>query len=448
MVSAFSLPRTLTLQATIVLAVLALSPSAHAQGSAALGNGLSAAAISRGGNIVADHSSPLDAVEGNPAALAGISTRTLDISAVGLIAGGSFTNATNHDAALRGVAGALPYGAFVTPFGHGHWAASAAVTPEILMRANWHYNDAPGTAGVTYGYQQQETQIIAIRSSLGLARTLGQHWSAGATLGLVYNQNDLHAPYIFQQQPALAGLKVLLDLTTHGYGWNGSAGVQYQPTPALRVGLAWKSGTTIHTQGDATGTASALFNALGIKSDPTYAYHAAVLNHLPQAFDAGFTWQSRQHITYSFQGDFTAWGQAFQQLPVTLTGGTNATINSVVGANNFQDAVPLHWSNQTAFHVGAEYPATESVTVRAGYSYATDPVPSSTLIPLTAAIMQNALATGAGLHHGRWQYDAAYQAQLPSTRTVGISGLKAGEYDNSAIRVWTQSVTVSARLKF
>jgi long-subunit fatty acid transport protein len=316
------------------------------------------------------------------------------------------------------------------------------------MRANWHYVDAPGTAGVTYGYQTQEDQIIAVRPSLGAARTFGPKWSAGATLGIAYNQNDLHAPYIFQQQPQLAGLKVLLNLTTRGYGWNGSAGVQWQPSSDLRMGLAWKSGTTIHTQGEATGSASALFNALGITASPLYSYHAQVMNHLPQAFDAGIRWRMDRHLTWVFEGDFTAWGQAFQQLPVTLTGGTNATINSVVGSNAFNDSVPLHWSNQGTFHGGIEAPVGESWTLRGGYSYATNPVPNATLTPLTAAIMQNGIAGGAGWTHNHWQYDAAYLAQLPSTQSVGQSGLLAGEYSNSRVMVWIQSVTLTARVKF
>jgi long-subunit fatty acid transport protein len=418
------------------------------QESGSLGNGLGAAAIGRGGALVSETGGPLDAVEGNPAGLAGVSSRLLDASVVGLIAGGSFQNAANSDAKLRGVAGALPYGAFAMPIGHHGWVVSVAITPEILMRANWHYVDAPGTAGVTYGYQRQETQIIAVRPSLGLARNIGSHWAAGATLGIVYNQNDLHSPYIFQQQPQLAGLKVLLDLTTRGYGWNGSAGVQWQPTDRVRAGVAWKSGTTIHTQGDASGSASALFQALGIKSDPTFTYHAQVMNHLPQAFDAGFSLRTNRHLLWSFEGDFTAWGQAFQQLPITMTQGSNATINSVVGSNAFHDAVPLHWANQGAFHGGLEVPAGEAWTVRGGYSYASNPVPSSTLIPLTAAIMQNSVATGAGWTHKKLRLDAAYQAQLPSAQSVGQSGLKAGEYNNSRVRVWTQSITVTARVKF
>jgi long-subunit fatty acid transport protein len=430
------------------LLLFCATQDAVSQGSAALGNGLSAAATARGGSTVAERTSSIDAAEGNPAGLAGVSVRSIDLDVIGLVAGGSFRNAANPDSKLTGLAAAMPYGAFATPLGQSHWSASAAETPEILMRANWHYNDTPGTAGVTYGYQTQETQIIAVRSSLGLARTLGSKWAAGATLGIVYNQNDLHAPYIFQQQPSLAGLKVLLNLTTRGYGWNGGAGVQWQSSPRLRAGLAWKSGTTIRTQGAASGSASALFEALGITADPNYGYHAQVMNHLPQTFDAGARWQMNRRMTLSLQGDFTAWGQAFQQLPVTLTSGSNATINSVVGANTLLDNVPLHWNNQVTLHSGVELPVSESLIVRGGYSYATNPVPSATLTPLTAAIMQNAIATGGGWTHGHWHYDVAYQAQLPATQQVRQSGLLAGEYSNSQVRVWTQSVVLSTCVKF
>ena len=420
----------------------------QAQGSAALGNGLSAPATARGGAVVAEHGSPLDAVEGNPAGLAGQQAPTLDVNFLGMVAGGTFRNVANPDAKLSGRAAALPYGALAAPLGHSVWTLSAAFTPDVLMRANWHYVDAPGTAGVSYGYQRQETQIVAVRSSAGAARTFGPHFAAGVTLGVSYNQNELHAPYIFQQQPALEGLKVLLNLTTRGYGWNGAAGVQWRPTPRLRTGVAWKSGTTIHTTGTASGTASALFTALNVTADPTYRYQAAVLNHLPQAFGAGVSWQTKRHLTLDAEGDLIAWGQAFQQLPVSLSGGTNPTINSVVGSSGFHDAVPLHWSNQGAFHGGVTLPVRESVALRAGYAYTSDPVPSATLTPLTAAIMQHAVATGASFARGRWQYAAAYQAQLPATQSVAVSGLLAGEYSNSRDRVWTQSVVLSARVGF
>jgi long-subunit fatty acid transport protein len=445
--STFRSLRPYALRAAVLCGLVCGAAAIGAQATS-FGNGYSAAAEARGGNLAAQQGDPIDAVEGNPAGLAGIKTRALEATGVGVFGSGSFQNSVNSNGRMGGVVGAMPYGAFVTPLGASHWTASAAFTPEILMRATWRYVDAPGTAGVTYGLQTNETQIIAMRSSVGLARTFGPKLSVGAVLGLVYNTNNLNAPYIFQQQPQLAGLKVLLDLQTHGYGWNGNAGVQFQPSSRVRIGVAWKSGTTIHTSGTANGSASALFAALGITQDPTFHYQAQVLNHLPQAFDAGLSWRTNRHMTWQGQGDFVAWGQAFQQLPVTLTGGTNAVINSVVGSNAMQDAVPLHWNNQVGGHVGVDSPLGESWVLRAGYSYMSNPVPSSTLLPLTAAIMRNAIATGAGWTRGRLRLDAAYQAQLPSSESVGKSGILAGEYSNSQVHIFLQSVTATARVNF
>ncbi len=393
-------------------------------------------------------SSPLDAVQGNPAGLAQIKRGTLDLNVVGVLGGGDFRNAYNPDAKLGSFAGALPYGAYATSLRHSAWVLGVAESPEILIRATWHYNDAPGTAGVTYGFQKQATQIMGLRTSLALARAVGPKWNVGATVGVVYNQNYLHAPYIFQQQPQLMGLKVLVDLTTRGYGWNGSAGVQWQPTSRLRAGLAWKSGTTMRTEGDLTGSASALFAALGVKDSSDFHYHAQVMNHLPQAFNGGVLWRTRSGVSFTAEGGMTVWAQAFQQLPLLLTSGSNATINSVAGSSTLRDAVPLNWRNQWTFHGGVEYPVRERWVVRGGYSWRNNPVPASTLTPLTAAIMQQTVAAGAGWSRVGWNYEAAYQYQLPTTQAVTASGLNAGEYSNSSVRVQIQSVTVSLRKVF
>jgi long-subunit fatty acid transport protein len=218
--------------------------------------------------MVAERLSPLDAMEGNPAGLAGLEKRVLELSAVGTLASGSFTNSVDPSGSLHGAAGALPYGAYATPLGAGgRWTASVAATPESLLRVDWRYIDPPGTAGVSYGYQNDESKIVVFRTAVGLAATLGTQWSVGATVGLSYNINTLNAPYIFQEQAALAGLKVLLDLNTRGFGWNGSAGAQWQPSDRFRAGLAWKSGTYVQSHGSAGGTASALFAALGVGAD-------------------------------------------------------------------------------------------------------------------------------------------------------------------------------------
>ncbi|MBB5056657.1 long-subunit fatty acid transport protein [Granulicella aggregans] len=440
-----------------VLLTLVLSTSAlHAQSAGALGNGLSAAAVARGGTMVTEHGSPLDAVEGNPAGLAGINHRVLDLSGLALVAHGTFTNSVDNHGTLRAFSGALPYAAFAMPLGH-RFTAAAAVTPEFLMRAAWQYTDPAGTAGVTYGEQKQESQFIAVRGSASIAYSASPKWSFGSSLGLVYNQNLLHAPYIFQQQPALAGLKVLLDLHTKGFGWNGSAGAQYQPNDRLRFGISYKSPTFIPSHGYAQGSAYALFNALGVTADPTFQYQAEVDNHLPQAVSAGARWQINPRVRLSVEGGFANWATAFHTLPVKLKEGTNPVINSVAGSSAIQDEIALHWRNQAMFRTGVEIPVKHQWTARAGYSFLSNPVPSSTITPLTAAILSNGLSTGLGyqpessIPHNflsKLQWDAAYQLQLPANQSVGTSSLEAGEYSNSHIHVLTQSVTISTRLNF
>ncbi len=66
---------------------------------------------------------------------------------------------------------------------------------------------------------------------------------------------------------------------------------------------------------------------------------------------------------------------------------------------------------------------------------------------MTAAIMQNTVSGGTGWSRGRWTCDGAYQAQLPATQSVETSSILAGEYSNSKVRVWTQSVVITTRLQ-
>jgi long-subunit fatty acid transport protein len=409
--------------------------------------------------MAAEQGDPLEAVEGNPAGLAALNRPTLDLSGLALFAQGSFANSVDPNGTLHSFAGAVPYAAFGTPIGASKWKAAVGFTPDLLMRADWRYADPAGTAGVSYGLQQNESKIVALRSSATLARAVGSKWAFGGGVGLDYNTNTLIAPYIFQQQPQLAGLKVLVDLSTRGLGWNGSAGAQWQPSSRVRLGLAWKSVTYIQSHGDVNGTASALFTALGIGADPTFHYAAEVDNKLPQTAVAGVRWQASRRAVLSVEGGWTGWAGAFENLPVKLKGGSNAIINSVAGSSTIRDEVALHWRDQGTFRIGFEVPVKKQWTGRAGYSYASNPVPSATLTPLTAAILADSLSAGAGYNPessgtraawapSAWRWDVAYQAQLPATQSVGHSALLAGEYDNSRVRVLTQSVTLTARFNF
>ncbi len=171
-----------------------------AQLNGALATGASAGAAASGGAVVAGTDSVLDAVEVNPAALAKLDKSALELGGVGALASGQFANSVDPNGQLRGNAGAFGYGALAYRIGESAWRGALAVTPEDLIRVSWRYLDPPGTAGASYGLQTNRSKLLAVRPSVSLARRLGPHWAAGGTLGLIYNQNTLQAPFIFQQQ--------------------------------------------------------------------------------------------------------------------------------------------------------------------------------------------------------------------------------------------------------
>jgi long-chain fatty acid transport protein len=440
------------MRSKILLAVcsvlVAMIPGmALAQAGGALGNGISARATALGGATVASADGPLEAMQGNPAELTNLSGRSIDLSVTSLFASGSFTNSVSNNGTINNSAGTLPYGAFGMRLG-SRLVLGLSAAPDTLMKAGWTYLDPPGTGGASYGLQENRSTILALRSAAGLGFVVNRKLSLGASFGAIYNANSLHAPYIFQEQPQLAGLKTLLDLQATGVGWNGTFGAVITPNKKLTIGLAYRMQTNVHTYGSASGNMGAQFTALGIPFQPTFTYDAEVTTKFPQAFTGGVSWQGWRHSRINLQGQWIDWSAAFQQLPVNLTNGSNTQINGFLGSSSVQDTVPLRWNNQAMFGVGVEVPVAEAFEVRGGYSYATDPVPSSTLTPMTAAILQNTLGTGAGYTHGHYRFDLAYQVQLPATQHVGTSGLLAGEYNNSQVNVMVQSLTFTTRIRF
>lgn len=428
----------------VVLAFFAVSASAQDF----YWNSASARSMALAGVYVPSTSDAIGALSTNPAGLTYLSSPTLDLSMSAIFARGSFSNSVNNNAPMTTSPGVIPYGAFGMPIGKSRWSFGLGFAPDLVSVSDWHYVDPPGFAGVTYGMQEQKSAILAGRAIAGLSYAFNHKLSVGVTAGADYNSNTLEAPYIFQSQPALAGTKTLLDLHTYGTGWNMSVGAMFEPTKNLDLGVAWKSHTVIVTNGPASGNASALFTALGAGTASTFAYNASVKNILPQSVNADVAWHLNPRWLLAFQTDWVNWSNAFTTLPVTLTNGTNATINTVAGSSTLVDGVPLNWKDQYSFHAGVEHMLTESTSLRFGYAYGTSPVPDGTLTPLTAAIMTNQLSTGFAYHRGHSRFDFAYTFDPIAQQQVAQSNLLAGEYNNSADRVGLQSLTLGYSFQF
>jgi long-chain fatty acid transport protein len=404
--------------------------------------------LALGGAYVPSTSDAIGALTTNPAGLTYLSSPTLNLNMSAVFARGSFSNSVNSNSPMTTSPGVIPYGAFGMPLGKSRFSVGIGFAPDLVSVSDWHYVDAPGFAGVTYGLQQNKSAILAGRAMVGVSYAFSQKLSVGVTAGADYNSNTLHAPYIFQSEPTLAGAKTLLDLHTYGTGYNMSVGAMFEPTKNLDFGVAWKSHTVIVTNGLASGDASALFNALTVSAPSTFSYNASVKNILPQSVNANVAWHINPRWLVAFQTDWVNWSNAFVNLPVTLTNGTNPVINSVVGSSTLVDGVPLNWKDQYSFHGGVERMLTESTSLRLGYAHGNSPVPNGTLTPMTAAIMTNQLSTGLAYHRGRSRFDFGYAFDPISQQQVQQINLLAGEYNNSAVKVGLQSLSLGYTFQF
>lgn len=431
-----NLPRKSLRVTTLLLSVMAWSlnsPSIHADG--IYRNGIGARSMSMGGADVGYAPDALGAMGTDPGALGFIHDNEANLGLFGGVVEGEFVKSPTSDGHLDTSLNGLPEGALAFPLGKLPITLGISTVPESTLLAHWRYVDPPGGANGTfsYGLQTDKSEILNLRNAIGLGVAFSDKFSFGASFGADYNQNELITPFIFQSAPHLKTAKVLLDLTTSGWGYNGMAGFSFRPLTNLQFGLSYESPTRIYSQGSASGQVNA--SQIGVPVILPFHYHAQVRNVFPQMIEAGTSWGFLPQWRLALQLDWVNWGDAFQTLPVALSQGSNPTVNAVAGGNATQDNVPLNWHNEFVYRTGVEYMLTENWALRAGYCYSPSPVPDSTLNPMTAAINEHTLSAGVGYHWGRWTADLAYQYAIPMTRNVGTSGLLDGEYSNSSVQV-------------
>ena len=413
----------------VVLASLCLFFSISSFANGVLRNGTGARSTGLAGADVVFADDPLAATNSNPAALAELPSDILQINLTAGLLDGEYANAVSTGNDADSMPGLIPEAAYSGKFGDRlGWGLS--FSPISAVEADWTFLDPPGTLG-SYGRQTHKSSFIALRTALGLAWQINPRWSVGASAGLLYNRNRLKIPYIFQTAAGLAGAKVLVNLEADGFGANAVISTMYQPTDAVQLSLAYTTPTWFEAEGTLRGNSDPV---VGVGS---FRYDAEIDTELPGIASAGLRWQVNHPLTLGLQVDWVDWSSAFNHLPVFLTNGNNGSLPVAI-----TDIVPLDWDDQIIFHLAGEYAWSDRLTLRAGYSYADNTVPSATLTPTTAAITEHSLGFGFAYHWHDFQVDFGYQWNLTNSVSTGNSRLLFDEYDNASVDVSTHYLSI------
>jgi len=431
------------------LSLFALVAAPAAFGSAIYQDGASARSKALGGNATAAADAPLDALASNPAALSEVRGPTLEVGIDTGFVHGEFSNSANRGNEMND-AGVMGHGAISYPF--GPVTLGLGIIPTATLRADWRFRDAPGGLdGLTsYGFRTHKSEISVLRFALGGSYRITQTFSAGASVGLLYNRNRLEAPYTLQTQPALAGAKVLLDLETEGWGADAQFGFLWKPLETLKLGVSYTLQSRVKSEGRAFAEARTQLKNLGVEGvDSSATFDAEVTNTFPQILSAGAAWQATPKLGLFAQIDWINWAGSFDTLEVRLRKVDNPLYYSLLGdKNNLDDDVPLDWHDQWVFRFGAEYALDEHWTLRAGYRYSPNPVPSTTLTPTTAAVNEHEITVGIGYKSGPVSVDLAYQWLPKASEHTSHTKLLNSEYVNSDVDVEIHWLSLTTTVEF
>jgi long-chain fatty acid transport protein len=185
------------------------------------------------------------------------------------------------------------------------------------------------------------------------------------------------------------------NLSSMGVGIGATAGIMLRPIKPLSVGLTWRSGMNISTQG--SGTADFTLNT------PS-TVNVQQVQHWPQQIALGAALKAGA-VRLAAQLDWTQWSR-FDQLLIEFP---DQPLND--------QTFDLSWHDNYAVRGGVEV-ETGFGAVRAGAYYDTSAVPDRTIERQYLDSNKIGVAAGGSGAFGGWRVDGAIDFTLPGTRTV------------------------------
>ena len=166
-----------------------------------------------------------------------------------------------------------------------------------------------------------------------------------------------------------------LDSTT-ATTFTGKLGTTYKVDEKLAFGLSYQPKSKLSFEGDYTAKNLAMLaNSL--------SGTAKVEFYWPQEIGFGTSYKVNNKLFLAGDIKQIFWKDAMKEMTLEMEGFEKR-------------AMPLNWDDQTIIALGAEYQLNDKFTVRGGYNYGSNPVPTNTTIPIFPAVVKHHWTFGCG----------------------------------------------------
>ncbi len=340
----------------LIIMLLAAPQAAHCSGYEF--DGVGAAAVARGGAVIAD-AADWTAIYWNPANLADVKAREAglelktglmypkDANSLNTPVGNPFDKTRESSSFLFGSLGAA------VPLGDKAALGGGLYLP-LLQGSKFKDTDPTPTFYNSIDYEGFAGLAVW---NVSYARKFGEKFSAAAGANLIYAKLRSRSTHDFALSPLLLLLSmpgpdvVRQKLDGDGYGLEGVLGLKYRHSETLSFGAVLRTGARVKMEGEAEATSQVL---PAEKSDFKFTLKQ------PATSGIGAAWQARR--TLKLSADLTqTWWKGF----------SNKTTYDNPGLMIQSNDNTYDWKNSFKFRAGAVWSRSERTDLLFGYAFDT-----------------------------------------------------------------------------
>ncbi len=253
-------------------------------------------------------------------------------------------------------------------------------------------------------------ELTVINVNPTVATKFGDKVSVAVGLDVYMSRLDIKQVLPWSQLTGGAMPDGTAHLQGDGAGVGGNAAVTYRPTKAQSLALTYRSPVKVDYDGD-----SDFSGAQVVGLDSSSDFNTSI--EFPTIIGLGYGIELTDTVRVEADVEWIEFSR-YESLSLDA-GNNNPLVNTPASQNPRAPAViRQNWKDTWTFGLGADWKATEFLTLRAGYIYLQSPVPEETLAPTLPDADQHVFSLGAGLRHGLNRFDLAYGYSLLDERDV------------------------------
>ncbi|WP_035586785.1 OmpP1/FadL family transporter [Hippea jasoniae] len=367
----------------------------------------------------------------NPAGIAFLKNTTFDIGAAAFMPPRKLNGHKSDSNLFMIPAAGFAYNPLGCNCGTPHFVFGLGMYGVSGMGVDWKNNKL--TSGML---RKAYSMMQMMEVSVGGAYRVNDQLAIGFAPAFVYQALSLEMDFDTTGMPAGTPnpYKASLD-TANAYGVGFDLGLVYKLNDKIMVGLVYKSKRWMQKLEWNTMPDGMMINSDKVK----------MRLDMPQQIAFGINFRPIEPLRLEADVRWINYHNVMNEVSVS---GMNKP--TTTGAMVPMDNWPFHWHNQWVFALGAEYQATKSLTLRAGFNYAKSPIKDDDLYMniIAPAIVQTHATVGATIGLGdHMELSLAYAHAFEHKQTGKVAPAYQGFYGKT-VSVKMHQDTIAAQLTY